>query len=183
MKLGIRILSLGCAPLIKKDTLLVGIISKNDEIEGIVSTYIEVDGTDSTNKIIKLVKNTRFKDQIKIIAINGLGIAGLNILDVFSLEKELKIKVVSLTRKKPHPQKLINALEAFSKETKKDIKNRIELVKKLKKLNIIRINNLYAQTTLDEKEIKKFVKEIFKMLRLAHMIASGVTKRESKNRL
>jgi len=183
MKSGIRILSLGCAPLIKKKTLLVGIVSRDNNIEGVLSTYVEVDGTDATEKIKRLFKKSRFRDQIKIIAVNGLGLAGLNILDVFDLERELKVKVVSLTRKKPHPNELIKALRAFSKETKIDVRSRIELVKNLKKLNIVKIDRFYIQTSADERDIKRFIVEIFNMLRLVHMIASGVTKGESRNRI
>ncbi|MCL5433816.1 MAG: DUF99 family protein [Candidatus Marsarchaeota archaeon] len=183
MKEGVRILSISCAPLEGKKTMLLGIVSRDGIIEGAISTKVTVDGIDSTNKIIKFVKKSKFKDQIKIIAVNGIGIAGLNIINVYALEDALNVKVLSITRNKPRPSKLIKALIAFSRAEKVDVKERIKIVKKISKINIIKLDRFYAQTYFEKKEAEKFYKEAFNMLRIAHIMLTAIAKGESKGRL
>ncbi|MGC8572226.1 MAG: DUF99 family protein [Candidatus Micrarchaeia archaeon] len=183
MKEGIRIISFGCAPLEGKKTMLLGIISRDGVIEGAISTKIDVDGNDSTEKIINIIKRSRFKDQIKIVSLNGIGIAGLNILNVSLLEKKLNVKILSITRNKPHPDKLIKALKAFSHVEKADVSERIKFVKDASKLKIMKLNGFYAQTDLDKKDVKKFYLEAVNMLRIIHIILSAISKGESKGRI
>ena len=73
MKQGVRILALDDSSFSKKDKTarVFGLIARNEEIEGAVSFLVGVDGKDATEKIIKAVKGSRFKSQIKIIALLG----------------------------------------------------------------------------------------------------------------
>ncbi|MCW6160345.1 MAG: DUF99 family protein [Candidatus Micrarchaeales archaeon] len=183
MKTGIRILAVACAPLKKKDTLLVGIIAKDSVIEGVVSSKVQVNGTDATKKIIALVNKTRFKDQVRLVAVNGIGLAGLNVLDVDELRKRTKAELISVTRGKPHPSELITALRSFSKRSGEKVGERIELVNLARNLSEFRLKGFYLQTTLEKADAGKFVERSFHFLRLAHLIASGVTSGESKGRI
>lgn len=183
MKKGIRLLAVSTGPTKGKRTLLVGIIFRDGIIEGILSAKVEVDGTDSTDKIAGMIKKSRFKEQIRLIAMNGIGLAGLNIVDAGRLQKLTNTKVLSVTRKKPHPNELIKALKAFSKMEKKDVSGRITLVKKIKNLNEFKEKGFYLQTSLTKTDAGKFVDRAFHFLRLAHLIASGVTGGESRGRI
>ncbi len=183
MKEGIRIMAVSCAPLERKRTLLVGVISRMGYMEGILSTYVAVDGTDSTDVIAKMLNGSRFGDQVRLIAVNGIGIAGLNILDINGVEKKTKTKVLSITRGKPRPIELIKALKTYSKLEKVDVEDRVQLVKGLKNLNKFKLEGFYSQTSLDKADAKRFIPEAFELLRVAHLIASGVSKGESKGRI
>ncbi|MCL5429905.1 MAG: DUF99 family protein [Candidatus Marsarchaeota archaeon] len=183
MKKGVRILAIACAPLKDGDTLLVGVVSRADMIEGILSTRVKVDGTDSTEKISRMLNKSRFREQVRLIAMNGIGIAGLNIVDVKSLERRTDAKVLSVTRRRPHPRKLIDALKAFADMERESVSARMEMINQVKKLNEFRTVGFYAQTTLERNDAEKFVTESVKLVRLAHLIASGVTSGESKGRI
>ena len=91
MKKGIRIISFASGPINGKKALIVGVISRENVIEGILSGNVEVDGFDSAKKIISLIKKSRFREQIKIVALNGIAIAGLNVVNVYKIKKDLKI--------------------------------------------------------------------------------------------
>jgi uncharacterized protein len=183
MKEGVRIMAVSCAPLDREKTRVVGVISRKGYIEGILSAYVTVDGTDSAVVIAKMLKNSRFWDQVRLIAVNGIGVAGLNILDVEGVERATHTKVLSITRGKPHPAELINALKTYSKLGGADVSNRVKLVEKMKDLNEFRLEGLYSQTSLDRADAKRFARDAFELLRVAHLIASGVSKGESKGRI
>lgn len=183
MKTGVRLLAIACGPLERKNTILVGVVSKNRYIEGIVSTKVEVDGENSTEKISEIVKHSKFNDQIRLLVLNGIGVAGLNIFNIGEFEKVTGVKVISVTRKKPHPVELIKALKEFSKIKKRDVRSRISLVNGLTKINLFKTDNFYAQTTLSREDSNKFISDAFEQLRIAHLIARGVSSKESKGRI
>jgi len=183
MKEGVRIMAVSCAPLEAKRTLLVGVVSRKGYVEGVLSTHVTVDGTDSTDAIAKMLNTSRFREQVRLIAVNGIGVAGLNILDIPRTERITKTKVLSITRGKPHPSKLINALKVFSKLEKEDVKSRLQLMKNLKNLNEFRHKGFYSQTSLEKADANRFVPEAFELLRVAHLVVSGIAKGESRGRI
>ncbi len=183
MKEGVRILAIACAPTEKKRTLLVGVISRKKVIEGVVSTSVAVDGTDSADRIAKMINGSRFGEQIRILLLNGLGIAGLNILDIQEFEKLCRVKVLSITRRKPRPLLLIKALKAFSKQEKVDVDERVDAVRRFSRINCFKIKGFYIQTSMDRGSASNFVDEAFERVRLAHLIARGVATGESRGRM
>ena len=183
MKAGVRILAIAAAPLKKRDTLLVGIVSRADMIEGILTTRVTVDGTDSTERIAKMLNSSRFNEQVRVIATNGIGLAGLNIIDVQKLEKQTGTKAISVTRRKPHPKELVKALRLYSKQKGQDVKQRIKLVDSVTKMNEYKAEGFYVQTGMTKADALLFLANASKLLRLAHLLASGISSGESKGRL
>ena len=183
MKKGVRLLAVVSGPLRGKNTIALGLVSRMGTIEGVVSTRVQADGTDSTAKLARLFNGTRFREQAKLIVVNGIGFAGLNVLDVQALKRKTGAEVLSITRNKPHPEELVKALRAFSKQEKQNVSSRTGLVKKIGELEEYRHDGYYVQTTLEKGESAKFVSESARLLRLAHLIASGVVLGESRGRV
>lgn len=184
LKEGVRYIAIASGPIGKRAaTPLVGIIFREGYIEGLLSARIKADGTDSTERIIKMVGRSRFGEQIRILLFNGIALAGLNIINPAELEKRLHSKVVLLNRRKQNAGELVNALNEFSRATKTDVKERIIIVRESKKLNAVRANGMFLQSSLDESYLKKFAESAFEALRVAHIIARGMSTGESKGRL
>jgi uncharacterized protein len=184
LKNGVRYIAIASGPIEKgTNALIVGVIFRDNYIEGVLSTKIKIDGTDSTERIIKMIKNSRFKDQIRILLFNGIALAGLNILDIRNLEKELGSKVVLLNKRKQNAAELIKALNEFSQLKKSDVKERINFVKESKNLNSVKVDNLFLQSKLEKPYLRNFAKNAFEALRIAHIFARGVATGESKGHL
>ena len=183
LKAGVRLATIATGVLKQKRTLLVCLISKKDEIEGVLSTKITVDGEDASASITKMIKKSRFASQIKLLVSNGISIAGLNVLDVPLLEKELRVKFISITRKRPSPNALIRAIKSFGAQNKVDIKEKVRKIVLAKTLKRYRTHGFYMQTSLTKRELEPFAEDAAKLIRLAHIIARGVSTSESKNRV
>jgi endonuclease V-like protein UPF0215 family len=184
LKEGVRYIAIASGPISERGkTLVLGMIFRNNYMEGVLSGTIDVDGTDSTKQIIKMIKPSRFSDQIRILLFNGIALAGLNVIDPSMLEKELNAKVVLLNRRKQNPTELINALKEFSRLNGDAVDGRIKIVKAYGRLKPLRINGLYIQSALEKAYIKGFVERAFEALRLAHLVVRGVSTGESKGRL
>lgn len=186
MKDGVRYIAIVSGPIGRKrysKTILVGVIFRENYIEGLLSTQINADGTDSTKQIINMVKRSRFRGQIRILLLNGIALAGLNIIDPNALEKELKSKMVLLNRRKQNPNELIDALNEYSRITKIEVMERVEIVRAYGSVKPLRIKNLFMQSKLEDHYLRKFADNAFESLRIAHIIASGIYTGESKGRL
>ena len=165
-------------PRKSKKTILVGVIARlNNRVEGIVSTEIWVDKLDSTQKIISLINNSRFKKNIKLILLSGINFAGFNIVDAKKLHKKLSLPIIVCLKKKPNLEKIVKALSFF-----RDSKKRTQLIMNAPK--IYSFKSMHFQCIgLKEKEAESILAKTIKYsslpepIRLSHLIASGITRR------
>ncbi len=181
MKQGVRILAINDSPfkLTDREALVVGIVGRQGIIEGVLSFNVSVDGKDSTEKIMRAIRRSRFADQIKVTALNGTVIAGLNVIDLPTIRKSLGIEPLAITRKKPHPHLLERVARTRSGKERSDAIKRLN-----SSLKITRINGYYVQHLNEsEKPTAEMVESCVYLLRLAHLVASGVVRGESKGRL
>jgi len=113
---------------------------------------------------------------------NGITLGGFNVLDIQELYRKTRLPVLSLLRKKPDFKKIDNALNHFA-----DKRERIEIIKRAGR--IYNYKSIYFQTAgLEEKKAKELIEKtigksnIPEPVRIAHLIASGVTYGESTKR-
>lgn len=183
METALRILAIddgAFKPRQKGNAILVGVLSRHaGRIEGILSTSVKVDGLDSTKKIIQMLKGSRFKKEADFIFLNGINFAGFNLVDLPLLSKELGIPAIAVLRKMPRMQKIEKALSNF-----RDKKKRMQLVEKAGQ--IYKADHVFFQCQGIEPEKAKTIlaaatkySSIPEPLRLAHLIASGISLGES----
>jgi len=170
-----------------KYTIIVGVIMRGpSQIDGVLSNKIEIDGFDINDKIIEMVKRTKHYDQLRIIATNGISFGGFNLIDFEYLYNELKIPIISFVRKKPNINKFIEAI----KHTK-DYEKRLEIVKKYPEPKSYKTEygTLYFQYYgLEYNDVINIIKltsihsRIPEPIRVAHLIAMGITKGYSRGK-
>jgi uncharacterized protein len=186
VKSGARYIAIASGPIgnrKSRKTILIGIIFRGNYIEGMLSGNVAIDGTDSTRQIIKMIADSRFHDQVRIVLLNGIAVAGLNIVKPKLLEKELRVKVVLLNRRRQNANELIKALKEFARIRKKDANERINIVSEYSKIKILKTRDLFLQSSLEDHYLRNFAEKAFEALRIAHIIASGISKGESKGRI
>ena len=185
MKEEIRILGIDDSPFdkVKKgDNLVIGVLFRGGNfMDGIMTTKIKVDGDDSTDKIIRMVKNSKFKSQIRCIVLNGIAMGGFNVVDIHKLNKKTKIPVIVVIRDYPDFKKIFSALKKIKKES------RIKLIKKAG--DVIKAGKIYVQLAgLSLEQARQILKiscthsYIPEPLRVAHLMAAGIAMGESKGR-
>jgi len=115
IKSEIRILGVDDAPFTphsKDDVLVVGTVFRGGSwLDGVLTTHIKVDGTDSTSKIIEMVKNSRHLDQLGVIMLDGVTLGGFNVVDVEKVFKETGLPVIVVIRKIPDFKRIKRALQ------------------------------------------------------------------------
>lgn len=185
MKQGVRIAAFASGPIKgrgrKGKLILVGVIWRNNTMEGVVSNRIVQDGKDSTNAIINSINKSRFKPQVKAIALNGVALAGLNIVDIRKLKKMLGTEILIVTRRRQRPAELIKAIRLYGGAVKSK-QLMIKLVNEQAKLKLNAKSGFYFRASI-ENTPKTIIEEAVAALRTAHLIARGISTGESKGRI
>ncbi len=60
----------------EKKCCMVGCVTCDGYVEGFLYTEIEIDGLDATDKLIGMVKRSKFREQIKCIFLPGITFGG-----------------------------------------------------------------------------------------------------------
>ncbi|MGM5484723.1 MAG: DUF99 family protein [Nanobdellota archaeon] len=183
MKDQIRILGIDDCPFDKfkeKRTKIIGTVYRGgDYFDGVISTDIEIDGKDSTEKLNSMISSSKFYRQIKYILLDGIGVGGLNIIDIEELYNQTNIPVIIVMRKMPN--KIRETLMDLGMDDKINL---IDKAGKVKEIEGIYIQSIGAE----EKEIREILNmtcthsDLPEPIRAAHIIASGVKNGESRGR-
>jgi endonuclease V-like protein UPF0215 family len=184
----LRILGIDDAPFEKKGggrTLLVGAVYRGgDFCDGVVSRVIDVDGTDATDKIVDTLKKTRHREQLRVVMLDGITFGGMNVVDIHRIYRETNFPVIVVNRKKPNFENIKKALENF-----KDGDARWKIIERTGKIKTASVKNhkLYIQTSgIELSDAIEILEKscshghVPEPLRVAHLIAAGVTTGESK---
>jgi len=175
IKKGVRVIAIDDFPIKQKTVPIVGVICRGNSLEGIVSSKIKRDGEDSTDKIIKMIKNSKFKNQIKIVVVHSLMLAGFNIVDLEKIEKKLNVIAIAVTKTRPTKNKVKKVLRELG------FQKRIELIEKV---DIVKQENFFIQGIKIKERLKLLENfDLFTPIRIAHKIATGIGKGESDGRL
>lgn len=183
-KVGGAMVGIATAPISAKGTvLLVGVVERGGVVEGVLTTRVLRDGTDSTAKIAHMISRSRFSTQVKFVALDGISVAGLNVVDIRTLEKRLGVSCISITKRKPHKQLMKNAIRLYGERKGIDVSNRLDLLDATldKPLSVSGMILLTEVQGPRRREI--LVRRAAEAVRLAHLIASGVSRKESKGRI
>lgn len=187
MKKELRVIGIDDAPFDKFDplqkyVLVVGTVFRGGSfMDGLLSCYVEKDGEDATLKIIEMIKDSKFRPQIQAIFLDGIAVAGFNVINPVVINKQTKIPVVITIRNYPDYKKMFSALKGIGMEKK------IDIIKNIPKP--VKIKDIYVQhvgiSLEDTKELLKITctrANVPEAIRVAHLIVSGVSDGQSRGR-
>lgn len=185
MKSEIRLLGVDDAPFDKfndRKTLIIGVFFRGgSSIDGVLSDVVEIDGNDASDKIIRMVRKSKFHTQLRAILLKGLAVGGFNMIDIQKVSSETKVPVIVVMRKLPAVEMLKEVMEKLGK------KRSIKFIERAGKIH--KAGNLYIQfsgTTLEKaKEIIRIScnrGNIPEPIRVAHLMAGGVKLGQSRGK-
>ncbi len=92
------------------DVLLVGVVCAGTRVDGIVSGKIRRDGANATRVMTDLVRASQFGRHAQALMIQGIAVGGFNVVDVHGLSQALEIPVLVVTRRRPDMASVKRAL-------------------------------------------------------------------------
>jgi len=186
MKQQIRLLGIDDSPFTftEKYATVIGVVMRGGEyIECVLKNQVTVDGSDSTYICKEMIKNTRHRKQLKAMMLDGISLGGFNVVDIEEIYADTKLPVITITRDKPDFKKIKKALQKNFDDWKERLsvmkKGRLHSVKTLHKPIYIKCVGVSLEEAKEIIKISTIRGVVPEPIRMAHLIASGITKGES----
>ncbi|WP_104203625.1 DUF99 family protein [Billgrantia saliphila] len=166
------------------DVTIVGTVFSGLRLEGVLCGKVRRDGVNSTRELIRLAGASRFAGHLQLVMLQGIALAGFNVVDVPRLHAALGLPVLVVARRAPRREAIRRALlEHVTGGARK-----WSLIERLDEMEPLA--GVYVQRMgLSREEAERVIRattpngSIPEPLRVAHLIAGGVTTGESSGRV
>ncbi|ADE15662.1 protein of unknown function DUF99 [Nitrosococcus halophilus Nc 4] len=84
------------------DVLVVGAVYSAERLDGVLSGKVRRDGVNSTQTLIRLITASRFFPHTQLLMLQGIALAGFNVVDLHHLYQATGIPVLVIARRAPN---------------------------------------------------------------------------------
>lgn len=165
------------------DVPVVGAVFAGSRLDGVLSTAVRRDGANATDRLAAAVTSSRFAAHLQIVLLQGIALAGFNVVDVPRLHRLLGLPVLVVARRRPDLGAIREALLGRVRGGKR----KWALVERLGPMEPL--SGVWVQRAGLSKEEAAGVLtrtvlwgKLPEPLRAAHLIAGGVARGESRGR-
>lgn len=163
--------------------LVVGTAYSDLRLEGILSTHVRRDGADATRAVAARVAGSRFAHHTRLILFQGIALAGFNVVDIHALHEALGIPVLVVARRPPS----LPAIRAALLEKVRGGSRKWKLIEKAGAMEPA-AGLMVQRAGIALEEAGEVIARLSvngsipEPLRVAHLIAGGVTTGQSRGR-
>jgi endonuclease V-like protein UPF0215 family len=152
-------------------------------LEGVLSTRVFRDGADATRAVAACVSGSRFAGHTRLLMFQGIALAGFNVIDIHGLHEALRIPVLVMARRPPSLPAIRDALLGRVRGGARKWKL-IEKAGPMEPVGSVMVQRAGislpdAGAVLERLSVNGLIPE---PLRVAHLIAGGVTTGHSRGR-
>lgn len=189
MKEQARVLGIDDAPFLKGEASVpvVGVlVCPPSYVEGVLVSSCAVDGEDANQIIKDMVCGSRFREQVRLIMIDGAALGGFNVVDIQALYESLSVPVMTVSRDEPDLASIRSALRAHFV----DWERRLEIISRsrVRQVPLAQGTVYVASVGIDEREADEALRRCIvrgclpEPIRLAHLVATALVRGESKGK-
>jgi endonuclease V-like protein UPF0215 family len=162
--------------------LLVGAVCARTRLDGVIAGQVRKDGADATARVAALVRGSQFDGHVRAVLLNGIAFGGFNVVDIHALAAALERPVLVVARRAPRLQLIRSALAHLPGGAA-----RWRLIERAGAMEPI--GGVFVQRAgLSPREAEQLLAattlhgNLPEPLRLAHLIAGGITTGKSRGR-
>ncbi len=180
------------APFLREhrgNVLLVGAVCARTRLDGVVTTRIRRDGANATRRVIEIVQSSGYRRHLHAVLLQGIAVGGFNVIDINAVHAELDLPVLVVVRRRPDMDSIRRALFAGGPR-------KLGVPGATRKWQLIEragppepLTGLFVQRAgLSPSEAQELITRtrlqgaLPEPIRLAHLIAGGVTTGRSRGR-
>jgi endonuclease V-like protein UPF0215 family len=89
------------APDHRGDVDLIGAVFSGLRLDGVLRARVRRDGANATVRILEAIDQSRFRAHLQLVLLQGIAVAGFNVVDIRMLNRRLGIPVVVVSRRRP----------------------------------------------------------------------------------
>jgi endonuclease V-like protein UPF0215 family len=172
------------APTHTGNVKVVGTVYARLQLNGVLVGEVEKDGLDAAQKLVELVAQSKFAQNVQLVMLQGITLAGFNVVDVFHVHKQLELPVLVVSRKQPDMAAIREALLTRVRGGAE----KWALIERLGPMEAV--GQVYVQRVGLSLEQARAVVEQFTVegwipepLRTAHLIAGAIVEGQSRGRV
>jgi endonuclease V-like protein UPF0215 family len=165
----------------RSDVALVGTVCSGTRLDIVVRGHVKRDGWDSTDTMVKLVREKSLV-HVRAVLLQGITVAGFNVVDVRRLNAELEMPVLVVMRKRPRFEQFFKAMEAVPGAAER--RKLVEAAGEPEPVGGVFVQRVGLTRAEVERVLERTTVHgnIPEPLRLAHIIAGGMTTGKSRGR-
>jgi hypothetical protein len=165
------------------DVLVVGAVFAGTRLDGVLSTTVRRDGANAAARLASCLERSRFLPQLHVILLQGIAFAGFNVVDLRALQRLTGLPVLVVARRPPD----LKAIRAALLEHVPGGARKWRLIEAAGPMEPVAgvhvqrqgISLADTETLLTGLQLHGKLPE---PLRVAHLMAGGVTTGESRHR-
>jgi endonuclease V-like protein UPF0215 family len=92
------------------DVAIVGTVYAAGRLDGVLVGSATKDGDDATARLIELIGTSRFESSVNLVMLQGVTLAGFNVVDVHELHRALGLPILVVARRAPDMDAIRQAL-------------------------------------------------------------------------
>jgi len=181
-----HVLALDDAPFPREHqgrVLVVATAYSGLRLEGVLSTHVRRDGADATRAVAERIASSRFAGHTRLVMFQGIALAGFNVIDIHALHEALGTPVLVVARRPPS----LPAIRSALLERVRGGARKWKLIEKAGPMEPVAgvmvqragISLPDAGAVITRLSVNGNIPE---PLRVAHLIAGGVTTGQSRGR-
>lgn len=168
---------------LRGDVMLVGAVCARTRLDGVLRGSVRRDGRNAASTMLAMIERSQFRGSLQAVLLQGIAVAGFNVVDVHALHAALGLPVLVIARKQPDLAAIRRALFARVPGAAR----KWQLIEAAGPMEPLR--GIYVQRfglTRDQADSLLRVTTLHGKLpepvRLAHLIASGIARGTSRGR-
>lgn len=163
---------------------VVGAVFTGPRLDGVLCGRVRRDGVNSTRELVRMVRESHFAFHLQGVLLQGVALAGFNVIDVRRLSEVLRLPVLVVARRTPDRQAIRTALlnRVPGGRRKWRLIECLGPMEPLAQVHVQRVGLTLAQA---EALLGRFClySRIPEPLRTAHLIAGGLAGGKSRQRV
>lgn len=172
------------APEHRGDVQVVGAVYSSARLDGVLSGRMRRDGANATRVLTEAVRESQFADHLQAVMLQGIALAGFNVVDVPALHRALGLPVIVVARRQPDRAAVRRALlERVPGGRRKWAL--IEQLPLMRPAAGVWLQHWGLAEAEAEAVVERFAvhSRIPEPLRTAHLIAGGISGRRTRQRV
>lgn len=89
---------------------IAGVAYAGTRLEGTMRARVRRDGADATRTLVTMVKQSRYAEHTRLVLLEGIALAGFNVVDIHGLSEQLEMAVLVVVKRNPNMAAVEEAL-------------------------------------------------------------------------
>jgi endonuclease V-like protein UPF0215 family len=162
---------------------LIGAVCSRTRLDGVLASEVRRDGANATARMVEIVERSPFTGHIRAVLLQGIAVAGFNVVDIHQLSEALEVPVLVVARRPPD----LAAIQRALVRSGRGWQRKWRLIERAGPMEPLR--GIYVQRVgLSPREAETLLRattlhgKLPEPLRVAHLIAGGITTGISRGR-